>query len=438
MLIRLFAEIRNDIPYLKRRIIDFICSVPGWIHAARGDLGLAGIIAIILGMASFSLTLRFPEAATYTVLDTVNWFESDLPRVRKTMLERGPHNYRTYVHPLQTLLMYVPTKTLVALGISETKAVMLYLATIAGLWGGMLYVCFRGLGLRRPDAIVFTALGASTSASIFWFPVPESYGVGALSVMITFALGTAIFRYKLPPIVQALASASSLAIATTNWMAGILLVFGANTYKRATRITFDALLIVTLLFAVQKVLDPNSQFFVPGSHEWKFVLHESAGGPLNKILVFFLYGIAIPPIPHLSDYASPDWRGLSIQLAQPITLAPAAMAALLGFAGLMVTGLIAALRNTASRGMAQVLVLYILFEVLLHLLYGDETFLFALNYVPAMVLIAGCAALSSYRKTVLALAMICTGLLAFNNLSIYLSATTTLATHTATVLQENP
>ena len=436
MLIRLFAEIRNDVPDLRRRTVNFIRSIPSSIRAARGDLGLALIIAILLGVASFSLALRFPEDATHTTFDIGAWFESDLSRVRKTMLERGPHNYRTYVHPLQTLLMYVPTKTLVVLGVSEAKAVMLYLATIAGLWGGLLYLCLRGLGLRRPDATVFTALGASTSASIFWFTVPESYGVGALSLMITFALGTAIFRYKLPLIVQALASASSLAIATTNWMAGILLAFGANDYKRATRITFDALLIVTLLFAVQKALDPNSQFFVPGSHEWTFVLHESAGGPLNKIIVFFLYGIAIPPIPHLTEAASPNWQGMSIQTVLPTALTPAAIAALLGFWALLVTGLIAAFRNATSRGMAQVLVLYISFEMLLHLLYGDETFLFSLNFVPAMVLVAGCAALSSYRKTVLALAVVCTGLLAYNNISAYLSATTTLATHTAAILKK--
>ncbi|MBU3261788.1 hypothetical protein KPG71_17315 [Roseovarius sp. PS-C2] len=431
MLNRLISEVRSDAPAIKRNVFETVQSFWRWTCAIRGDLLLVAVIAVFLGGATFILAHQMPEHATHPTFDTGAWFESDLARVKKTMTARGPHNYRTYVHPLQTLLMYVPTKAMIIAGLSEITAVMLYLATIAGLWGGLLYATLRGLGLRRPDAIVFTALGASTSASVFWFPVPESYGVGALSLMITFALGVAIFRYKLPAFIHAVASASSLSIATTNWMAGILLAFSANSYKRAIRITLDALLIVTVLFAVQKVIDPNSQFFVPGSHEWSFVLHESAGGPLNKVIVFFLYGVAMPAIPNLENAASPDWAGLTIQTVMPSQLAPAAIAGLLAWMTLLVIGVKFACRTGVSRGLFHVLSLYIAFELFLHLVYGDETFLFSLNYVPAMVLVAGCSALSSRRVTVLALALICTGLLAYNNLTMYVSATAELATHIA-------
>lgn len=370
----------------------------------------------------------------HPMVDTGFWFESDLARLKKTMTTRGPHNYRTNIHPLQTLLMYGPTKILLMAGLSEIKAVMLYLAAVAGLWGGLLYAALRGLGLRRLDAIIFTALGASTSASVFWFPVPESYGVGALSLMITFALGTAIFRYKLPAIIHSIACASSLAIATTNWMAGILLAFSANNYRRAFRVVFDSLLIVTVLFAVQKAMDPNSQFFVPGSHEWEFVFHETAGGPFNKTAVFFLYSIAIPTVSGLGNAASQDWTGLTIQTVPLTNLTLIPITGLIAWMLLLGAGFIIGLVKGINRGMVQALAFYIAFELLLHLYYGDETFLYSLNFVPAMVLIAGCAALSPLRRTALSVALICTGLLAFNNLTAYFASTASVALHTADLL----
>jgi len=207
MLLGVLQNIRKDMPDLSNRSRAALRSFGVWLYQIRADILIAVAAGLVVSMGSLWLSLRFPMEFTSPLVDRGAWFESDIARLYKTMNERGPHNYRTNVHPLMTLMMYGPTKVLVIAGLSPMVAVLTYLTTVAGLAGAFLFAALRGLGLRRPDALVFTALGVSCSAWIFWTPVPEIYGISNLFMLIGFALGTAIFRTKLPMFVVSLASA---------------------------------------------------------------------------------------------------------------------------------------------------------------------------------------------------------------------------------------
>ena len=224
MLVRLFNDLRRDLPNLSTATKTGMRRLAAWLGHVRTDIAIALALAIAMAAGCFVLAQRFPAEYLDPELNAWVWFEADPIRVFKTMTEHGPHNVRTAVHPLQALALFVPTKILVIAGLPERAAAIVILSGFAAIWAALLFAAMRGLGLLRLDAVIFTVLGASTSSAVFWFPTPEVHGAGAASLMLAFALATAIFRYATPQFLAVLASASTFAITSTNWMAGILIV----------------------------------------------------------------------------------------------------------------------------------------------------------------------------------------------------------------------
>ncbi len=434
MLVRLFNDLRRDLPNLSTATKTGMRRLAAWLGHVRTDIAIALALTIAMAAGCFVLAQRFPAEYLDPELNAWVWFEADPIRVFKTMTEHGPHNVRTAVHPLQALALFVPTKILVIAGLPERAAAIVILSGFAAIWAALLFAAMRGLGLLRLDAVIFTVLGASTSSAVFWFPTPEVHGAGAASLMLAFALATAIFRYATPQFLAVLASASTFAITSTNWMAGILIAVQRYGYRRAIRITFDALIVVTLLFAVQKAMDGNARFFVPNLHETTYFLHENSGGFANRAVAFWLHSVILPPVAIFDNPVYPQWFRMSVQFQPVSAFSLPALAAFGVWFALLVTGSLAALRHELARHLAAVLILYLCFEFLLHLIYGDETFLYSLNFVPCMVLLAACASLTRYRIAALLAAA---GLAAFmltTNLTSYIDATIYLAEQAAIVV----
>ena len=103
----------------------------------------------------------------------------------------------------------------------------------------------------------------------------------------------------------------------------------------------------------------------------------------------------------------PPWRDggfLALLLLGPLAFAGLALGA---------WGLFAGKRRPRLR---LVIGLVLAGQLVLHLLYGDETFLYALHYLPFLVLLAACGALTKARPVVLILALLLTVGTAANNL----------------------
>ena len=74
------------------------------------------------------------------------------------------------------------------LGLPEIRAVWLINAASAGAWLALIYGLLRAFGLHRPDAVIFTLLAGVSAAAVFWFPVPETYCLGTLSLLLPLLL----------------------------------------------------------------------------------------------------------------------------------------------------------------------------------------------------------------------------------------------------------
>lgn len=76
--------------------------------------------------------------------------------------------------------------------------------------------------------------------------------------------------------------------------------------------------------------------------------------------------------------------------------------AVAGWLGLLVAGWHAARRSLRSQRFGAVVVLFLLGQLALHAVYGRETFLYALDYLPALVALAALGTRGPHRRAVLA------------------------------------
>lgn len=419
--VKSFAQ---DLPDYMETATKYFRAVAKWVSRNRLDIAIGSTAAVLVFAFILTLSHKIPPELMDKELNAHVWFEADLIRVYDSMIDRKADNHRTNVHPLQAILTFTPVMIFRLLGAPERLAVILFGAVIAGLWAGLMFSIFRGIGLARLDSLVFTSLGAVSGASLFWFTVPEAHGIGSISVIAVFAMLTIAQSHKIPLIFQSIVSAMSLSITSTNWMAGLLAAFSTNPYRRAVQITLGALLIVTIVFGLQKMAFYRAQFFVPALEvESQFLLHNFAGSPIDRLRSFFLYSMMVPPIPFLENPAFPEWTRLSIQLTKLSSFAPLLMPALILWVVLLGVGLHAGLNAKNMRTFVSIVCMFLVFQIALNLVYGDETFIYALNFFPILLLVASFGAFSKWRPYVLAAATILTIAAGYNNISEFLTVT---------------
>ena len=422
MVLKELHALYRDIPRYWRETLHSFRAIGAWAIRNRIDLGIAAIIGC--AMFSFILTLSYmlPDVLFMRELQATGWFDGDIWRVYETLTNLSANNHRTTLHPLQPLLTFPPVQVLRWAGMAELDAVLNAGALTAGVWASVFYSIFRGIKLPRLDAIIFTALGATSSASVFWFSIPESYGMGSLSVITVFAMLTITQHKQAPFFYQVLTNAFSFAITSSNWMAGILAALAVNSYRRAIRITAGGLVLVTGLFGFQQIFFPRSLFFMPHiRHELGFILHERAGTFFDKIRSFFAYGMVSPPIPFVENPYNPLWTRLTVQTVPLTSLSPVVLASIILWLGLFAYGWRASTASASNRAFVSALSLFFLFQLAFHLFYGDETFLYSLHIMPLMVLLTSFGALTKYRLPVLAAAGLLVCVVAYNNISSFMT-----------------
>lgn len=104
------------------------------------------------------------------------WFDGDPAITYRQMSERGMSHGNVGRHPVFFLLTCPATIAASRLlQVSKESVVAVFIAAVASLLVATSYVFLRLAHLRRPDSAVFSALVATSSASVFWLTVPETY-----------------------------------------------------------------------------------------------------------------------------------------------------------------------------------------------------------------------------------------------------------------------
>jgi hypothetical protein len=390
---------RPEVPARQERAVP----APSLIIAIAVTVGLA--VWIVHGQLDPRLlTLRVGNDA---------WFEADLPTVADNMLHRWSDQSRNARHPLFPMFATLPTYALRAVGLSDATALRLLLSVVAAGWGAALCVVAWLVTGRRFDALVFTALTCVSSAAVFWLAVPETYAWGSLTLLLALALCGIDRGARLHPAWYTGSAVLCLGVTSSNWMAA---AFGAGVrhrWTRALQILANSLSIVVVLWAVQRMVFPTTEFFLGYTNESRFITPPAAGGPLRVARVLFFHSIVMPTIQIVDE---PRWGAMmSVQQSQlggTGTIGVAATllwAVMLGFAA---RGLVA---SGVERGLRLALGLTLAAQVLLHQVYGEETFLYTLHVAPLMILAAAASTRTRQRRLVLGVAVVLIALLLINN-----------------------
>ena len=381
------------------------------LQRVRVDLLVAVTLAALAGVACFWGAAQLPASLLARPIDV--WFDSDAPGVYDSMVSIANDPQRTEVHPIFWLLTFPPCLLLQKLGLGPLPAARGVMALCAFLWTGLLFALFRLLGLRRPDAALFSVLAAVSAGAMFWFTVPETYPWASLGIVLALAMTAWAHhdpRARSEAWFAAL-SAATLAITITNWMIGILAALTHFRFWRAVQISVNALVAVVLLWTVQKFLLPASKFFLQVGGEGTYLFHPDRIGPLNILGSFFFHTVVMPatrPLPIQMPYTAggPPAPALAL-ITQPSLPGSGGLwgaVACLLWVGLLALGVWALFTLTEYPRLRLTVGLALLGQLGLHLLYGKETFLYAPHVLPLLIAVAALGARTRARPAVLALA----------------------------------
>lgn len=362
----------------------------GWLRDVAIAIALAVVAAAGSGMGVHATgpSIRAPAMGDV-------WFDADAPRVTTSLLDRWSDKHqRAQVHPLFSL-MTVPSYVMRAAGVDpETRVTVIVVAT-AALWVMTLYALLRLMGCVPIDATLFSLLGLASASAIFWLTVPESFGLGSVTVMLGLA-PAAVLGTRPRDRWFIAASAASLSITTTNWMAGLAATVARHRPWRSVRITVAALVAVVALWGAEKVFVPAAGFFLaPVRGEQRFMFRPTVSRAA-VVVRQAIVGAMIAPMPGrvpreptvpVGAAVPAHATGLTMQSPAGAT-APWSLPGVLLWLALLSAGAAEAWRRRRATALPLVLSLFLAGQLGLHFIYGRETFLYALDYFPALLLLA--------------------------------------------------
>ncbi|MBW4538641.1 MAG: hypothetical protein KME43_05775 [Myxacorys chilensis ATA2-1-KO14] len=372
----------------------------------RADLIILVLLLVFTSLIAYASGQLVDSVILQDYTEDV-WFGSDIERVFSNMSSRTAPNFRAKVHPLFSLLAFPLVKVVRAIArTTPATAVMILVAGTTAAWVGLLFVTLRLMGCRRFDATVFSVLALSSAALIFWTTVPETYLFGSLSMLAALFLVALSQTTVLPIWSYILMSAFTLSITTTNWMVGIAATVISHTWKRTIAITGIALAIVVVLWGVQSRIFPGTTFITDLSEETNYLLPKTSGGSIRVLLGFIFHPMIVPALQVIpSNRNQIEWPLLSVQQSFPGSGGIWGMIAVLLWTALLIFGVLACWQVRKNRKLSFVIGVGLLGQLALHLVYGEETFLYAIHLIPFLILMCAMATLTRWRTIVLGLAI---------------------------------
>ena len=374
-----------------------------------------GIAAAVYALCGFG-QLDFVHLAS--AYDT--WFDADIRRIVGACEARWTlwHN-RTNVHPLYALLVSLPCMGLRRAGFTQWGAAAAILSFSAFVFASTFYAVARVWRLGRVDAVLSTALMLSTSASMFWLSTPETYSLGA-STMLLALVWLGVRRGAHDRFTAPLQSMLTFSITITNWMAGLLTALLALGLQRAIKVSLIAFVAVAVLSGAQKLIFPQAGLLFQFGEEQIYMLPTEREPIGTRLLSFFGQPLLAPETKLLKVHSGTV--GVVMESAVPTTPSLFTWVAFAGWVVLLVIGGLTALQGRAPRTLVVFIFTVLASQVALHMLYGSGLFLYALHFTPFMVLIASMGSWSPWRKAVLSLTAITALATSAHNVPQFLSA----------------
>jgi hypothetical protein len=380
----------------------------------RHDIAIALTLATLFALAATQGAARMPLSLMHPDYDDV-WFTSDPDRVYANMTYRGSDNSRAVVHPLFLLMTYPPVVVAKALaGVDAAAAVTGVVALVAASWGVLLFLFLRGIGCGRFDAAIVCLLALSSAASMFWFPVPETFGLGSVTILCALVFVVMDRRLRIHPAGYVAMNVLTLGVTSSNVMVGAAATAATHRVGHAMRIGFAALTMAMALWGAQKLVSPSSGFFFNVTElggESRFVLQPQSGGPGQVARSMFLHTMVMPAIRVVQEPVGKDWPIMLTQRSAAGSASVWGRSGVVLWTVLLVMGFWALLAGGGQRPLRFALGLALAGQLVLHIVYGKETFLYSMHFLALLVPLVGLAFRSAARpvaRVLVCLLLVCT------------------------------
>jgi hypothetical protein len=384
------------------------------------DIFLGGCLGLIGFLVSVALVSHLPQV----VYDEVDmYYGADINRVYDYMTgqDRFAH-FRSSVHPIFSFLAFPPTRALMGAGLTTASAAGLIVALTAFVTCATIYAFGRLAGLARLDAVLLTTVFTTSATFIHWWSVPETFAFGGMSVAMAF---TAALLPAVTRIGWIALAGLTLAFTTTNWVAGFLAASRRLSRGDTALVMAASFAVVAVLAVWQKAFIPTALFFFSPAvlfEELTFVgaINPDAYtvSPTDRIVSFLA-----------NTWVAPDFVLTETEGVRPVHLAygPIGWLALLAVGAVFVCSFWNSLSSSRNQPLIIVPSLFLVFQFLLHMVYGDEPFLYSAHFLPAMICLAALGFLGKSVNYCRAAALIYCVCAAFVNVGAFLAASRTLS-----------
>lgn len=369
----------------------------------RADLALAvvlGLIALSVSLWGFEQTSRAEGINTYLSI----FLQADIGRVAENLVTTSGNHARTSVHPIASILLYPFGAFLTLTGLAPLTAAKVLVVTISALNAALFSLILRLLGLPRLIGGLFTLLFISSACFVFWSSVIELFPFACFSILLALFL---MFRIcQSTALSWITANVLTLGLTTPNWIFGIIATAVRQKLKPFLLICTAALGFVGVVSIIQNPLFEKAAYFfnpIPLMREANFTQpamqaqgsYETGWQPLNNLRSLYVTTIIAMPATievqnSIEIVTTNQTSGFPTGELSPV-IATVAWVILFGL------GVWGAIRHRLLRLPLIGVGLMLLFQSLLHSVYGEVTFLYSLHYLPLLVLIAACAWFTPFR-----------------------------------------
>jgi hypothetical protein len=357
------------------------------------------------------------NGSKYKVRTSDMWFDGDLPKIKYMMLDRTFVGHAiSSEHPFLPIFVFLPTWMLQKLfSLSSWNAIRCFSSIVAFLYIFLQYSVLRIITGHWLDAIIFTSLAAFSASAIFWMPVPESFLIGSLSILLVIFLAIFLRLRNHPIITNVLINLISLSVTITNWAIGMLATILYLNWKRLIMVIIISFGIASILWTAEKKVFPEAQFFFTGSSRMKeFIFYPSLPRIIEVSRTTFFHSMVMPEIMIQNKMEKTNY--LSIQQSPLIYRTKFGFSALILWVVLLLGGLIGIFSySIKEKKNAIFLVGSLVFMLGMHLFFGEETFLYSMHFLPFLVLFASLSSHTRYRKCFLGVALVLIIFVVINN-----------------------
>jgi hypothetical protein len=385
--------------------------------SARADYGPAGVCAVAFAaMALWMLSLLGADLFGHGAGDV--YFDTDTARVYWNLF-LDHYQIRNSTHPLFATFVVLPVRAVqLFLGLKPVQTLPVVVAAVAALFGATFYLALRAW-FSRSEAVVFTLLCAVTGSSLTFFPIVESFTLGALSILLCSFLVSG--SRERPVGFAAFCLVFTYAITLTNAAIALSAIyFGFSSWKKrfqAVATGAGAIVVLTLVQA-----SPIYPLTAESRPLWGESIYSRipSVGEAGSILSTFFLGSAVMPapragvIPNVLETASPSVGTVSFRGSR-YALDFSTVLSLALWAGLLLFGTYSLATSSKLKRIRGFVFSAVLWNLMIHLFYGYETFLYSPHWVPLLVLIAAFSSRLGKDGRVTALAALAVLVIGFHN-----------------------